>query len=107
MLNQARATSPGGITRAIAEVVRFDSTSWVGDIDVLTAVVVTMKDRAFGVARQKWLAQRTPDAEMVPVDAGHAGCTLQPAAFVPGLARAIESVHNRLPTPQQAVRAAE
>ncbi|AYE98440.1 alpha/beta hydrolase [Mycobacterium paragordonae] len=106
VLNQARATSPGGITRAIAEVVRFDSTTWVGDIDVPTAVVVTMKDRAFGVQRQKWLAQRIPGAEMVPVDAGHAGCTLQPAAFVPGLARAIESVHHRLPTPECATRAA-
>lgn len=97
VLGQARATSPGGITRAIAEVVRFDSTSWVGDIDVPTAVVVTMKDHAFGVQRQQWLADRIPDAEMVPVEAGHAGCTLQPAAFVPGLVRAVESVRRRLP----------
>ena len=66
-----------------------------------------MKDRAFGVQRQKWLAERIPDAEMVPVDAGHAGCTLQPAAFVPGLARAIESVHHRLAEPQRATRAAK
>lgn len=99
VLGQLRATSPGGITRAIAEVVRFDSTSWVGEIDVPTAVVVTMKDRAFGVPRQKWLASQIPDAEIVTVDAGHAGCTLQPAAFVPGLHRAIESVHRRIPAP--------
>jgi len=52
------------------------------------------------------LAQRIPDAEMVPVDAGHAGCTLQPAAFVPGLAKAIESVHHRLPAAECATRAA-
>lgn len=106
ILGQLRTTSPGGITRAIAEVVRFDSTTWVGDIDVPTAVVVTMKDRAFGVQRQKRLADRIPDAEMVTVDAGHAGCTLQPAEFVPGLRRAIESVHRRLPIyrGQRAVR---
>ncbi|WP_436405298.1 alpha/beta fold hydrolase, partial [Mycobacterium asiaticum] len=60
---------PGHTERAIAEVVRFDSTSWVGDIDVPTAVVVTMKDRAFGVARQKWLAEQIPDAVMVPIEA--------------------------------------
>jgi 3-oxoadipate enol-lactonase len=107
VLSQIRSTSPGSITRAIAEVVRFDSTSWVGEIDVPTAVVVTMKDRAFGVQRQKWLASRIPNAEMVPVDAGHAGCTLQPAAFVPGLRRAIESVHGRLPASRRMERMAE
>jgi pimeloyl-ACP methyl ester carboxylesterase len=106
VLGQLRATSPGGVTRAIAEVVRFDSTTWVGDIDVPTAVVVTMKDRAFGVQRQKWLADQIPGAEMVTVDAGHGGCTLQPAAFVPGLRRAIESVHRRLPASHGGNRAA-
>jgi pimeloyl-ACP methyl ester carboxylesterase len=106
LLGQLRTTSPGGITRAIAEVIRFDSTTWVGEIDVPTAVVVTMKDRAFGVARQKWLASHIPDAEMVTVDAGHAGCTLQPAAFVPGLQRAVESVHCRLPMPYYGKRTA-
>ncbi len=105
VLGQLRATSPGGITHAIAEVVRFDSTSWVGEIDVPTAVVVTMRDRAFGVQRQKWLASQIPDAEMVTVDAGHAGCTLQPSAFVPGLHRAIESVHRRLPAANYGKRA--
>lgn len=107
LLGQLRATSPGGITRTIAEVVRFDSTTWVGDIDVPTAVVVTLKDRAFGVQRQKWLANQIPEAEMVTVDAGHGGCTLQPAAFVPGLRRAIESVHRRLPASHHGKRAAK
>ncbi|OBK72910.1 alpha/beta hydrolase [Mycobacterium sp. 1274761.0] len=106
VIGQLRATSPGGISRAIAEVVRFDSTPWVGQIDVPTAVVVTMKDRAFGVRRQQWLAEQIPDAEMVPVEAGHAGCTLQPAAFVPGLRRALRSVHQRLPRAQHQERSA-
>jgi 3-oxoadipate enol-lactonase len=105
VLGQFRTTSPGGITRAIAEVIRFDSTSWVDEIDVPTAVVVTMKDRAFGVQRQKWLASHIPDAEMVAVHAGHGGCTLQPAAFVPGLRKAIESVHRRLPNTYRGQRA--
>jgi hypothetical protein len=69
--------------------------------------VVTLKDRAFGVQRQKWLANQIPEAEMVTVDAGHGGCTLQPAAFVPGLRRAIESVHRRLPASHHGKRAAK
>jgi 3-oxoadipate enol-lactonase len=107
LLRQLRATSPGGITRAVAEVVRFDSTTWAGAIDVPTAVVVTTKDRAFGVQRQKWLADQIPGAEMVTVDAGHGGCTLQPAAFIPGLRWAIESVHRRLPASHHGKRAAK
>ncbi|MCG5434054.1 alpha/beta hydrolase [Mycobacterium sp. MYCO198283] len=105
LLGQVRATSPGGIARAMAEVVRFDSRSWVHEIDVPTAVVATMKDRAFGVARQRWLAEHIPGAELVPIDAGHAGCTFQPREFVAGLRRAIDSVHGRLPQPTTYQRA--
>ena len=106
LLGQLRNTSPGAITRSVAEVIRFDSTSWVGEIDVPTSVLVTLRDRAFGVQRQRWLAGRIPEAEMVTVEAGHASCTLQSAKFVPALRQAIESVHRRLPsTTSGAIRA--
>src|SRR3954471_24082401 len=82
LLGQLRNTSPGAITRALAEVIRFDSTTWVGDIDVPTSVLVTMRDRAFGVQRQQWLASRIPGAETVTVDAGHSGCTFASDKFV-------------------------
>ncbi|HEX2284109.1 MAG TPA: alpha/beta hydrolase, partial [Mycobacterium sp.] len=99
VLGQLRNTSPGAITRAVAEVVRFDSTTWVGDIDVPTSVLVTLRDRAFGVQRQRWLASRIPGAETVEVDAGHSGCTFGSDKFVAGLRLAIESVHRRLASP--------
>ena len=98
ILGQLRNTSPGAITRALAEVIRFDSTTWVGDIDVPTAVLVTMRDRAFGLRRQQWPASRIPEADTVQVDAGHAGCTFAADKFVAGLLAAVESVHSRLPT---------
>ncbi len=101
LLGQLRNTSPGAITRAVAEVIRFDSTTWVGDIDVPTSVVVTMRDRAFGVRRQQWLADQIPGAKAVPVDAGHAGCTFASDKFVDALGLAIESVHRRLPPSQE------
>ncbi|KUI31449.1 alpha/beta fold hydrolase [Mycobacterium sp. GA-2829] len=96
LLDQFRSTSPGAITRAIAEITRFDSRPWIPEIDVPTAVVITMRDRAFGTGRQRWLADRIPEAVAVPVDAGHASCTLQSAKFVPALAEAISSVHDRV-----------
>ena len=97
ILGQVRSTSPGAITRALAEVIRFDSTTWVHQIDVPTAVLVTTRDRAFGVQRQRWLASRIPDAETVEVEAGHAGCTFASDRFVTGLQSAVRSVHDRLP----------
>lgn len=97
LLGQLRNTSPGAITRALAEVIRFDSTTWVGDIDVPTSVLITMRDRAFGVRRQQWLASRIPGAETVTIDAGHSGCTFASDKFVAGLRQAIESVQHRLP----------
>jgi diacylglycerol O-acyltransferase len=97
LVNQFRTTSPGAITRAVAEITRFDSSRWVGDIDVPTSVLITLRDRAFPARGQHWLASQIPEAHTVRVDAGHAGCTLQPRKFVPGLAEAISAVHRRIP----------
>ncbi|OBF31261.1 alpha/beta hydrolase [Mycobacterium sp. ACS1612] len=100
LLGEVRTTSLGAITRAIAELLRFDSTSWVTEIDVPTSVVIPLRDRAIGVARQRWLASQITDSHIVTVDAGHAGCTLRSNNFVRGLREAIESVHRRLVTEQ-------
>jgi 3-oxoadipate enol-lactonase len=51
LLGQVRTTSPGAISRAIAELMRFDSTSWVAEIDVPTSVLITLRDRALGTQR--------------------------------------------------------
>ncbi|OBI00518.1 alpha/beta fold hydrolase [Mycobacterium sp. E2733] len=96
LLSQLRSTSVGAISQAIAELMRFDSTPWVAEIDVPTSVLITMRDRAFGIQRQLWLATHIPDAHIVTVEAGHAGCTLQPSKFVPGLHDAVDSVHRRI-----------
>lgn len=98
LLRQVRTTSPGAISRAIAELMRFDSTSWVAEIDVPTSVLITLRDRALGTQRQLWLASQILDAHIVTVDAGHASCTLRPQKFVPGLREAVDSVHRRIIT---------
>ena len=96
LLGQVRTTSPAAISRAIAELMRFDSTPWIADIDVPTSVVITLRDWALGVRRQQWLANRIPDAHVVTVEAGHACCTLQPGRFVVALREAVASVHRRV-----------
>lgn len=91
-LDQFRATSAGGMLRALAEIVRFDSPSWLAEIDVPTVVVIPARDRLISPKHQHWMASQIRDAYVVTVDAGHACCTLQHQAFIPGLRSAVESV---------------
>jgi 3-oxoadipate enol-lactonase len=82
--------------RALAEIARFDSTRWIADIDVPTSVLIPLRDRVIPPRHQRWVAEQIPDAHTVAVDAGHAGCTMQWKAFVPGLRSAVDSVVRRI-----------
>ncbi|MGO8853958.1 alpha/beta fold hydrolase [Mycobacterium sp.] len=97
LFNEVRTTSPGAITRAAAEITRFDSARWIGDIDVPTSVLIALRDRVFSARRQRRLASQIPEVHTVTVDAGHAGCTLQSDKFVPGLHEAVSLLHRRVP----------
>lgn len=94
-LDEFRATSYHGMMRSLAEIVRFDSRAWVSQIDVPTSVVVPSHDRVISPRHQHWLASQIPDAAAITVEGGHACCTLQQEAFVPGLRTAVESVLTR------------
>ena len=96
LVGQLRTTSPGAISRAIAELMRFDSTPWIAEIDVPTSVLITLRDRAFGIQRQLWLANQIPNTHVVTVEAGHTSCTLQAQKFVPALREAVGAVHRRI-----------
>jgi pimeloyl-ACP methyl ester carboxylesterase len=96
MLGQMRSISLGGIARAVAEITRFDSTSWVGTIDVPTAVLIPLHDRAIPPRHQFWLAKQIPGAQTVTVDGGHACCALQHDKFVAALHEAADSVRQRI-----------
>jgi pimeloyl-ACP methyl ester carboxylesterase len=96
VLGQLRSTSPGGIVRAIAETTRFDSTSWVGQINVPTSVVIPLRDRAIPPRHQFWLANQIPEAHVVTVDAGHTCSMLQSDQFVAALREAVDSVRRRI-----------
>jgi 3-oxoadipate enol-lactonase len=84
--------------RALAEITRFDSRSWIAGIDVPTSVVIPRHDRLIPPRHQQWLAGRIPGAHAVTVDGGHACCTLQSERFVPGLRSAVDSVSSRMQT---------
>ncbi len=76
-------------TRAVCE---FTSHTWIGEVDVPTAVVVTARDRIVPVSRQMKLARAIPGASVHEVDADHAVCVTAPQLFTPILLQACWSV---------------
>jgi 3-oxoadipate enol-lactonase len=81
--------------RAIGE---FSSSDWIGDIDVPTAVVVTMLDQVVPLRRQVRLVEWIPEAEPFRVAAGHDACVTDAAHFVPQLVRAVSWVTEHRPS---------
>lgn len=74
---------------------RFDSTGWIDEIDVPTAVVITEQDQTVAPKRQRLLAQRIPGAVAIPVPADHRACVDEYRLFVPALLEACRSVSAR------------
>ena len=72
---------------------RYDARSWIGEIDVPTAVVVTARDRALGVLPQLQLARSIPGATLHPLEDGHVACAN--ASFGPPLTAACREVGAR------------
>lgn len=74
---------------------RYDATSWLGEIDVPTSVVLTEEDTTVPPRRQQALASAIPGAVTFPVAAAHRACDDSPKKFVPALLAAVASVAER------------
>ncbi|MDP9117634.1 MAG: alpha/beta hydrolase, partial [Actinomycetota bacterium] len=73
-LEQFRSTTGRRAAAAAAEISRFDSSGWIGSMNVPAAVVVTARDRLIPADRQRELARRIRGTAVYDVDAGHAAC---------------------------------
>ncbi len=73
----------------------FDSTAWVGDIDVPVSIVVTTQDQVVSLRRQTRLFELLGDADVYRVAAMHDACVSDADRFVPALLRALRSVEER------------
>ena len=89
---QLRRTSLSTAISAIQAVSEFTSHSWIGQVDVPAAVVVTARDRIVPVSRQLRLARAIPGASVHEVDADHAVCVTRPQLFIQALLEACWSV---------------
>lgn len=104
---ELRQVSPDVLIQATHAMGHFTSHTWIGEIDVPTAVVVTTKDHLVASQRQLNLARAIPGATVHPARANHAACVLGAEQFVPSLVEACRSVASRMESvPGQGGRAA-
>jgi 3-oxoadipate enol-lactonase len=94
---QLRTTTGAEITGAGAVISTFDSSDWISEMDVPTAVVIPTRDKAIPPTHQRQLAKALPHSTVYEIDAGHASCVMNAGAFRPGLLAACASVSVRLP----------
>ena len=85
---QLHRTSLATVVSAMQAVSEFSSNSWIGQVDVPTAVVITDQDRVVPVSRQLELARSIPSASVYHVAADHGACVNAPQLFTPALLEA-------------------
>jgi pimeloyl-ACP methyl ester carboxylesterase len=89
---QLRRTPLGTALSAVQAVCEFTSHSWISQVDVPTAVVVTTRDHILPASRQRKLAAAIPGASIHEMDADHAACITEPQVFAQILLQACWSV---------------
>ncbi len=92
---QIGPTDPVSVIEAGAALARFDSSPWLGEVDVPAAVVLTEQDGHIPPGVQAAMAALVAGASVHPVDADHYACVARPDLFVPTLFAACRSVALR------------
>ena len=73
----------------------FSAREWLGEIDVPTSVIVTMRDEIVPVRRQIRLFEGIRASEVIRIDGGHDAVVARADVFVPALIGAVESTLSR------------
>jgi 3-oxoadipate enol-lactonase len=92
---EMRRTSLGDALSAMQAVCAFSSHSWIGSVDVPSAVVLTRRDRVVPPHRQLKLARAIPGSTTVAVDGGHDVFLHAPGRFGAALTGACSAVQDR------------
>lgn len=70
-LRELLATSPWSLSVVVSAIGRFDSRDWISDVTVPTGVLLTERDLAVPIARQRELAAAIPGAVARETPGGH------------------------------------
>lgn len=89
---QMRRTTLLDALAAVQAVCAFSSHSWVGGVDVPTAVVVTRDDRVVPSTRQHKLARAVRDSAVIEIDGGHDVFLTAPGRFAAAVLAACDTV---------------
>ena len=95
ILEELRRSDPTAVLEAGRALGGFDSRSWIGELDIPAAVVVTTSDRQVLPARQLALARSIPASTVHEVAAGHDACVSAPRRFLPEFVAGCQSVVSR------------
>jgi len=91
-LSEMRRTSLVDALAAIHAVCEFSSHSWIGSVDVPTAVLITRHDRVVAPGRQWKLANAVPASTVLELDGGHDVFLNSPRRFAAALDAACAAV---------------
>lgn len=91
-MEEMRRSDAAAVLEAGWAIGRFDSSGWIGEVDVPAAVVVTCLDQVVDPRRQHALAAAIPHARRLEVEGDHAACVADAARFVPALLDACHHV---------------
>jgi 3-oxoadipate enol-lactonase len=89
---QLTLATPRAALRALHATAEFNSSSWVANINVPTAVVVTTRDSTVPATRQRRLARAIPHAAVIEIAAEHAVFMTDPAALAGAVGSALDVV---------------
>lgn len=92
--SEMRRHSVRHLFEAGAEIGRYDARSWIGTIDVPTAVIITERDRAMPAEFQQAMADQIPTATVHRVDHGHLSCVSEEFGRI--IVDACQDVERRL-----------
>ena len=87
--SEIRAGSLRAVLQASAACQKFDSSTWIDQVDVPTAMVVCTHDLVVPTARQRQLANAVRGATVVEIPTNHLACVTEPGIFLPALDRAL------------------
>lgn len=94
-LSELRRHEPAAVLAAAADLGRFSSRDWVGQLEIPTTVLVHAQDRLVPPHRQRKLAQALPNARLIEVATNHVARGRSWPAYLAALTHAHESVGGR------------
>ncbi|MDQ3107456.1 MAG: alpha/beta hydrolase [Actinomycetota bacterium] len=92
---ELQRNDPATVLQAGYSIGRFSSADWIGEVDVPTAVLVTLHDQVVATRRQLRLAESIPGAEVIRIAGDHGVCVTDPGRFVPSLVDGATRVSRR------------